>query len=133
MGLARSRSVTRAAAAGTFPCQLCTTSVTNGKACQDLVTTGSRLFGLGGFGSALKVRIYDFAVYVHPEQVSDLLLLWHEKFCWKMQYAVQCTTHCCAYELHRTHPAPNPLVKLPGNIAEVLLAVCHNLLTQDFV
>lgn len=74
-GLVRSRSVTRAAAAGTFPCQLCTASVTNGKACQDLVTTGSRLFGLGGFGSALKVRIYDFAVYIHPEQVSDLLPL----------------------------------------------------------
>ena len=34
------------------------------------MSTGSRLFGLGGFGSALKVRIYDFAVYIHPEQVS---------------------------------------------------------------
>ena len=71
-GLVRSRSVTRAAAAGTFPCQLCTTTVSDGKACQDLVTTGSRLFGLGGFGSALRVRIYDFAVYIHPEQVSAI-------------------------------------------------------------
>ncbi len=68
-GLVRSRSVTRAAEAGTFPCQLCISTASSSKACQDLVTTGSRLFGLGGFGSALKVRIYDFAVYVHPEQV----------------------------------------------------------------
>lgn len=63
----RSRSVTRAAEAGTFPCQLCIHTPQSVKACQDLVTTGSRLFGLG---SLLKVRIYDFAVYVHPEQVS---------------------------------------------------------------
>ena len=69
-GLVRSRSVTRAAEAGTFPCQLCISTASSSKACQDLVTTGSRLFGLGGFGSALKVRIYDFAVYVHPEQVT---------------------------------------------------------------
>ena len=93
-GLVRSRSVTRAAAAGTFPCQLCTASVTN--ACQDLVTTGSRLFGLSGFGSALKVRIYDFAVYIHPEQVSDLMHFWHEKCHWNIQPAVQYIIHCCA-------------------------------------
>ena len=62
----RSRSVTRAAEAGTFPCQLCTHTPQSVKACQDLVTTGSRLFGLGGL---FKVRIYDFAVYIHPEQV----------------------------------------------------------------
>lgn len=71
-GLVRSRSVTRAAEAGTFPCQLCISTASSSKACQDLVTTGSRLFGLGGFGSALKVRIYDFAVYVHPEQVTPI-------------------------------------------------------------
>ena len=69
-GLIRSRSVTRAAEAGTFPCQLCISTASSLKTCQDLVTTGSRLFGLGGFGSGLKVRIYDFAVYVHPEQVT---------------------------------------------------------------
>lgn len=69
-GLIRSRSVTRAAEAGTFPCQLCISTASSLKTCQDLVTTGSRLFGLGGFGSALKVRIYDFAVYVHPEQAK---------------------------------------------------------------
>lgn len=68
LGLVRSRSVTRAAEAGTFPCQLCLNTPASVKACQELVTTGSRLFGLGGFGSALKVRIYDFAVYIHPEQ-----------------------------------------------------------------
>ena len=73
-GLIRSRSVTRAAEAGTFPCQLCISTASSSKTCQDLVTTGSRLFGLGGFGSALKVRIYDFAVYVHPEQVTANLL-----------------------------------------------------------
>lgn len=64
-----SNSITRAAKKGTFPCRLCTSGVGPLRECQELVTTGSRQFGLGGFGSALKVRIYDFAVYVHSQQV----------------------------------------------------------------
>lgn len=63
-------SVTRAAKKGTFPCRLCLGSAGALKECQDLVTTGSRQFGLGGFGAALKVRIYDFAVYVQPQQAK---------------------------------------------------------------
>ena len=40
--------------------------------CQDLVTTGSRQWGW--LGSALRVKIYDFAVYVDPKQVRTLPL-----------------------------------------------------------
>ena len=40
--------------------------------CQDLVSTGSRQWGW--LGSALRVKIYDFAVYVDPKQVSILSL-----------------------------------------------------------
>lgn len=139
-GLVRSRSVTRAAAAGTFPCQLCTSSVTSGKACQDLVTTGSRLFGLGGFGSALRVRIYDFAVYIHPEQVCAICshgcrkhkrsllrhALWSESEC----LPPECSMHALQAPCHKLFVTSFTL-KFYVIVQRAAHCKCHDLLFQS--
>ena len=56
-----------------FPVSLChSRGLGSGQACQDLMTVGTRMWGSWWDGRALlRVRIYDFAVYMDREQVRN--------------------------------------------------------------
>ena len=58
-----------------FPTSLCHKAglTSGGQACQDLMTVGTRLWGSWWDGRALlRVKIYDFAVYMDRQQVPLL-------------------------------------------------------------
>ena len=68
-----------------FPAKLCLPDGAGGTRCsQDLLTVGSRQWGHPAISSLLRVKIYDFALYMDGEQVCplcpDLLLIPFDPF-----------------------------------------------------
>lgn len=56
-----------------FPARFCQGSgLAAAQACQDLLTVGTRLWGPGAAQTLLKVKIYEFAVYMDGGQVAFL-------------------------------------------------------------
>ena len=56
-----------------FPAKLCTADGAGGMKCsQDLLSVGSRQWGHPAISSLLRVKIYDFALYMDGEQVCAL-------------------------------------------------------------
>ena len=53
-----------------FPSRFCQSSgLPSSQVCQELMTVGTRLWGIGAAQNLLRVKIYEFAVYMDGQQV----------------------------------------------------------------
>lgn len=60
-----------------FPARFCQSgNMPTSQVCQDLLTVGTRLWGFGAAQNLLRVKIYEFAVYMDKQQVLQRLVLY---------------------------------------------------------